>query len=320
MKESANHLNRRSYLKTAGAATAGMVGLAGCAGGNDGTGGDGGDGGTDGSDGGDEQSYGILSTSITDQPNDIGDFEQLTVTLDGIWLKPAGDDDETESEGDAETPEDGTETESQDDAETTDSKSTESGDDAETTESKNATEEAETEDEADDEDGDGGSGRYYIEFEEPQQADLVQLQGAETALVDETEVEARQYQFLQLDVSDATGILAESGEEAAVETPGNAPLKFNTSFEIRAEERTRFIADFAPHRTGQGKYVVRPVATGTKVLYGDEEYEPDEDAESTDDSDGDRSGDRAGDGDGGDGDTDDGTGTAGSATGTPSGN
>jgi hypothetical protein len=288
-----NQLDRRTYLKTAGAATAGMIGLAGCASDNgdgDGTGGDG-------------QTYGTLSTLVTDQPNDIGDFEELIVTIDGIWLKPAGgengdgdeNDDEDESSDDESetTPTNATATPTNETATPTDETATPTNETA-TPESGDEPETADEDADEDDSEEDDDSGRYYVEFDEPQQADLVQLQGGETQLVDETEVETGEYQFLQLDVANTEGVLAESGEQADVEAPGNAPLKFNTSFEIRADEETRFVADFAPHQTGQGKYIIRPVATGTQVLYGDEEYQPDEEDGGSGDSD---------DGESGDGDT-----------------
>ena len=269
-------LNRRSYLKTTGLAAASMVGLAGCTGDP----GDGGSGGT---------SFGTLSTSVTDQPNDVGDFESLTVTIDGIWIKPAGGSDEesddsdeetneTEDDGnDADDVEDNEETnETNTDEDTEDDENVEDGEDTENNE------DAENEDDEDDEDD--GSGRRYIEFEEPQDADLVQLQGSSTALIDETEVETGDYEFLQLDVASTEGVLTD-GSDADVRTPGNAPLKFNTSFEVRADETTRFIADFAPNRTGNGRYIIRPVASSTTVLYGDEEYDGGEDGEADDDGD-----------------------------------
>jgi hypothetical protein len=355
MTSNETHLDRRSYLKTAGVATAGMIGLAGCSADGNGPGNGG-----NGTGGDSQQQYGTLSTAVTDQPNDIGDFEELIVTIDGIWVKPAGgqgDDEEADAdetpENGTETAADGTETESDgqdasenqtDDAEATDAGGEDSddgqdetGDEDTATESDDESDDADEserdeETESENEDGEG-SGRRYIEFEEPQQADLVQLQGSETQLVDETELEAGQYQFLQLDVSDTTGTLADSGEEADVETPGEAPLKFNKSFEIRAEEQTRFIADFAPHQTGQGKYIIRPVATGTTVLYGDEEYDPEGDGGSTEDgqsdgqagnggqagTDGKAGNDGAGgDGTGGDGGADGGNEAASTATPTPS--
>lgn len=119
--------------------------------------------------------------------------------------------------------------------------------------------------------GTDAEGRRYIEFEAAQEADLVQLQGANTQLLDETEVETGDYQFLQLDVSGVEGTLTD-GSEASVDTPGNAPLKFDAEFEIREGETTTFVADFTPVRRGNGSYLIRPVASGTTVLYGDESY------------------------------------------------
>lgn len=287
MKANESELDRRTYLKTAGAATAGMIGLAGCAGGDGGN-----DGGSDGDDGGTQ--YGTLSTTITDQPNDIDDFEELIVTIDGIWVKPVESDEDGEQ-----TESDGTEASEQ--TETAGNETVEAETDTPTEEPEEA-EETEEPGEGEESEGEDDSGRYYVEFDESQQADLVELQGPNTAVVDETELEAREYQFLQLDVSDTTGVLVETGEDVDVETPGEAPLKFNQSFEIRPEEKTRFIADFAPNRTGQGKYIIRPVASGTQVLYGDEEYEPDGDGEST--GDGGAGGDGSAGGDGGDGGSD----------------
>ena len=249
-------MDRRRYLEGLGTVVA-TGALAGCTGDGNGSGGNGNGNGNadDGTD-----AYGFLSTSVTDQPNDIGDFESLVVTLEGIWVKPAdteegdgtpdAEDDDT-PEDEAETPTDGTDTADQDDSD---------GDD-------------------EDEDENESTGREYIDFEEPQEADLVELQNGETQLVDETELEVGEYEFLQLDVSSTTGVLAESGEEATVETPGNAPLKFQQAFEIRSGETTHFVADFAPFRRGNGAYLIRPVASGTEVRYGDD---PDGTAESDD--------------------------------------
>ena len=273
MRNNSQQFDRRTYLKTTGLATAGMVGLAGCTSDGETNGADGTDDGTED----DDSAFGTLSTSITDQPNDIDDFEELIVTIDGIWIKPASAEDEAEEE---------TEDNVDDEAE---EETDDNGDDAgEEEQEEEEAEEDEDEDDAVDEDGDDvdeSEGRRYIEFDEPQQADLVDLQGDNTALIDETDVEVGGYLFLQLDVSNTEGILVEDGSQADVETPGNAPLQFQQDFEIRADEQTRFIADFAPMRRGQGSYIIRPVASGTKVLYGDEEYTADDsDADDSDDS------------------------------------
>jgi len=282
MRNNSTQFNRRAYLKTTGLATAGMIGLAGCTGEGDLDGDDGTDGGSED----DDSAFGTLSTSITDQPNDIDDFEELIVTIDGIWIKPdsADDSDEDSDDNDEEANEEpeanGDDAGEEDDNdEEIDEENDDNGDD----EAEEDEEEQENDDVDDGDDVDESEGRRYIEFDEPQQADLVDLQGDNTALIDETDVEVGDYLFLQLDVSNTEGILVEDGSEADVETPGNAPLQFQQNFEIRADERTRFIADFAPMRQGRGSYIIRPVAAGTKVLYGDEEYTADNGE--TDDSD-----------------------------------
>lgn len=117
------------------------------------------------------------------------------------------------------------------------------------------------------------SGRERVDFDEPREADLVQLQNGNTKLVDETELEAREYEFLQLDVDGVDATLKEGGD-ATVTTPGDAPLKFNQSFEVRADETTMFTADFTPVKQGgTGNYVLQPVADGTNVEYGTETEE-----------------------------------------------
>ncbi|MEF8784715.1 MAG: DUF4382 domain-containing protein [Haloarculaceae archaeon] len=211
--ETETQTNRRAYLKSVGAVSAaGMVGLSGCAGsGNDAT--------------------GTLATEVTDQPGDIADFESCIVTIAGIWVKPAGDDES----GDADT----TETDAADDGVT-----------------------EQTEDDVDQSDG-----RQYYQFEEAQEADLVELQDGNTKLVDEREMTAQTYEFLQLDVTGVEGTL-DGGEEATVETPGNAPLQFKEEFEIREDEMTTFVGDFTPVKRGQtNRYLLQPVASGTEVRY-----------------------------------------------------
>lgn len=230
--DSLDSIDRRSYLQATGAATLGTVGLAGCVG----------------------QAAGRLATRVTDQPADIGDFESLVVTIDGIWLGPEG----AESGADDQT-------EAGEDTDADDGESDDAGDE----------DEGDGDDGNDADDGDGEadddepSGREYYEFEEPQRADLVELQGEETQLVDERDLDVATYRFLQLHVSDVDGTL-EGGDEATVDLPGAAPLTFNQEFEIREDTRTSFTADFAPVRRGRTEtYVLRPVPQGIAVSYDD---------------------------------------------------
>lgn len=274
-------MDRRQYIKATGAAVTGSA-LAGCAasGAENAAGeGDANDDGEGSGSGG--PGTGTLATSVTDQPVDIDDFESCVVTIDGIWVNPAsGEADEaTDSDGDdrgeASTDAQGTE---ENDAETGSGTEGDSDDleDEKDVEGDGPNEGAEDAAAAE------GEGRRYIEFDEPQEADLVRLQGANTQLIDETELVVGEYRYLQLDVAGVEGVLI-GGGEAEIDTPGNAPLKFNEPFEIRAGERTRFVADFAPVRRGQGdRYLLRPVARGTRVLYGDEEYDPEDSSEEGD--------------------------------------
>ena len=122
--------------------------------------------------------------------------------------------------------------------------------------------------EQDPDDIDEGGGREYHGFDEPQTADLVELQDGETQLIDDDrELSVGSYEFLQLDVSAVEGVLVDGGE-TTVETPGNAPLQFKLAFEIRAGERTVFTGDFTPVRRGQsGSYLLQPVADNLSVTY-----------------------------------------------------
>ncbi|ELZ78431.1 DUF4382 domain-containing protein [Haloferax larsenii] len=103
------------------------------------------------------------------------------------------------------------------------------------------------------------------------EVDLVELQGDASALVDDFEVETGTYEYLQVDVGETDATLTD-GSEATVEVPGSAPLKFDTSFEIRADQTTTFTADFTPVKAGNsGKYVLQPVADEVTVVYESDE-------------------------------------------------
>jgi hypothetical protein len=193
---------------------------------------------------GDAAATGALATAVTDQPGDIADFDSCVVTIQGIWLKPASDD------------------------------ATETATPTGTATGEEVVEQSESDVEQSD-------AREYHEFDEPAEADLVDLQNGNTSLVDEREVTAQRYEFLQLDVTSVEGTLAEGGD-AQVDTPGNAPLQFKQAFEVREDQTTRFTADFTPVKRGQGnRYLLQPVATGTEVSYEDSETATSSDNESS---------------------------------------
>lgn len=173
---------------------------------------------------------GTLATRVKDAPGDISDFERCVVSIRGFWVKER---DGSETEGSTEaTDEDGVQ-------------------------------------QQDEEDVDQSDERTYYEYDEPQEADLVELQDGNTALVDERELETGTYAYLQLDVAGVDATLADGGD-ADVGTPGEAPLQFKEAFEIREGQRTTFTADFTPVKRGQtGSYLLQPVASGTEVSYSE---------------------------------------------------
>jgi hypothetical protein len=188
---------------------------------------------------------GTLATTVKDAPGDISDFESCVVTIEGIWLK-AGEDGADDGDGG------------------------EAGDDGDGGDAEEATEtDADGVTTQDADDVDESDGREYHEFDEPAEADLVKLQNGNSQLVDDREIETGSYAFLQLDVSNVEGTLADGGE-VEVDTPGNAPLQFKEAFEVREGQRTTFVADFTPVKRGQtGTYLFQPVASGTEVRYED---------------------------------------------------
>lgn len=188
---------------------------------------------------------GMLSTRVTDQPGDIDDFESCVVTISEIRLKPSTEDDEDDT-----------------DEETAEATDTPEGTATESTETESDGEEEEEEDDGEDE----GEEVYEIDAAE---ADLVELQDGNTQLIDDREIETGEYEYMKLTVTNVEGTL-EDGGDTEVDTPGNAPLKFNESFEIRASTRTTFTADFTPVKRGQqNSYILQPVASGVEVNYED---------------------------------------------------
>lgn len=128
---------------------------------------------------------------------------------------------------------------------------------------------------SDGEDGTPAEGeREEIDIEDTE-VDLVQLQGDASESIGTGELETGEYAYLQLEVGEVVDAsLADGGGEATVTTPGEAPLKFNATFEIRAGETTSFLADFTPVKQGQsGRYILQPVADEVEVTYDDEATE-----------------------------------------------
>lgn len=232
-------MQRRKFLVTAGG-IATSVGLAGCTGGDnvedepDTTSGteseDSSE--TSSEEGGEEEtteeetteeesepSMGTLATHVSDQPNDIGDFEHLIVKIDTITVFPQ---------------------------------------------------------EGDPIDIDGGGA----------EADLTQLQGDDSKLVTEAELEAQTFEQMHVGISDDIDAKLKDGGEPDVKLP-SGKLKFNREFDIRGDYTTHFTADFAPVKRGKtGKYNIQPVAKEVEVDYeytGEGEPPQEDDSTTTED-------------------------------------
>ena len=252
-------MQRREYLIAAGGAVAGTA-LAGCTGGN-GNATDGGDenAGDTQADGNGGASRGTLAMQVTDQPGDIEDFESCVVTITEVRVKPDGGD------GGA----------------TATATSTAQRATDETVMNGTATNETAINESDDRETTDADARGVQTHDIEDARADLVELQDGNTELVAELYLETGDYRFLQIVVSEVDATL-EGGGEVEVTTPGNAPLKFNESFEIRTVTTTVFTADFTPVKRGnRDSYVLKPVAEGTEVEYEDDAESGTEDGTAT---------------------------------------
>lgn len=241
-------MERRKYLATTGALLGSA--LAGCTSGDSST-----DNPADSSD--TEQptdtqaQQGMLSTAVSDQPADIEDFETLEVTINEIWVYPQGAGSETdETDSGTDSPTDNHTT--TDESTSTDSNST----------APTETETPDNDDESEDEEDNiiridaGGA-----------VADLVQLQGDAQKVISSEFLPLGTYEQIKLFVSDDVNAVLNDGSQADVMTPGNAPLQFKQTFDVRENTRTTFTADFAPVKRGPNGYVLKPVATETKVAY-----------------------------------------------------
>lgn len=120
---------------------------------------------------------------------------------------------------------------------------------------------------------DGGTepaDRECYEYDEPQEAGFVELQGGNTQLVGMRALDVSTCEFLQLDTHGINAIF-ENGSSATVEVRREAPLTFYQQFEIKRNTRTGFAADFTPVRRGQTEsYVLQPVPAGITVSHEEE--------------------------------------------------
>ena len=191
---------------------------------------------TGGSDDG-SGSTGTLATRVTDQPGDIGDFESCIVTIIEIRVAPAAGSEATDTA----------------DGDGTEATDTDGGDDDD------------AENTGDDDDDDAGEESYDVDDAE---ADLVQLQDGETELVAELELSTGGYDSLKLAVLEAEATLA-NGDDVEVETPGEAPLKFDERRDTGRHADDLHGRLHAGQAGSVGDYVLQPATDGVEVANGE---------------------------------------------------
>ncbi len=204
----------------------------------------------DSSDGG----VGTAAFYVSDEPNVIDDFEHLNVTITKVGFKKAGGssgaDDGNESDGETD---DGNETDGEAN-ETDDGAANETDVDGETGDDGDAKDEA----------GDGETdGDDWVEYDvDERTVDLTELKGANASMIDEFELPAGDYEKVFIYVSDTEGVLTD-GSTTRVKLP-SSKLQLNTEFTIGDNESVDFVYDIAPHKAGKsGKYILKPVISGS---------------------------------------------------------
>ncbi len=182
---------------------------------------------------------------VSDEPNQIDDFEHLNVTVTKVGFKKTGDvaDERT-------------------DANETDGES-EGEPENETREASGAEESGEPDE------SDGAADERWIEYDvDEKTVDLTELKGANATALDEFELPEGEYETVFIYVSDTEGILTD-GTETNVKLPSQK-LKLHTAFTVGAGDEIDFVYDIAPHKAGKsGKYILKPVisesGTGDEV-------------------------------------------------------
>ncbi len=110
-----------------------------------------------------------------------------------------------------------------------------------------------------------GAENRLIEFEEPQNINLLDYQGEERALLlDGQALSPGDYQWIRLTVDEAASYIEVDGSQHSLEIPSAAQtgLKINRGFTIAANGTTDFTIDFdlrkSVHQEGTGDYKLRP--------------------------------------------------------------
>jgi len=272
----------------------------------------------DATDGGSDTtgSTGTVNFYVSDQPNDMDDFEHLNVTITQVQFHLVdGADDVTDNETTEMDDNETAETDDADDNETVTPEETVDADDNETTETAEPDDnetatpeetgdadgeddadeaESEEEDEAEDEEADEaeseeedseGDGEWVTYDVDNRTADLTELRGPNATLVESFDVPAGEYDQVRLSIGEIDATLT-SGESANVKLPSER-LKLTQDFTVENGSDVDFVYDITVHKAGNsGKYILKPVVgeSGTDVpierVDDEREDEDDEDERS----------------------------------------
>ena len=238
-------------------ATALLVVTAGCAA-TPGTGTPATDGETNGGDGapttdstgGTDADSGTVNFYVSDQPNDMDDFEHLNVTITQVQFHLV----------------DAADTESADEMDLNETATPVETDDNETEEPENESETDVEDEKTDEEDEESEDGRWVTREVNATTVDLTRLRGANATLVERFDLPAGEYDQVRLEVSETEGVLKD-GSTTEVKLPSER-LTLTQEFTVGDGEEVDFVYDVTVHKAGNsGKYVLRPVASesGTDI-------------------------------------------------------
>ncbi|WP_123534891.1 DUF4382 domain-containing protein [Halosimplex salinum] len=224
----------------------------------------------DGTTDSDSTDAGTVNFYVSDEPNDMDDFEHLNVTISSVQFhlvdaaNESADDENASTATATATAANGTDSDG--DATETDVDDTvanETDADDEKTEEEAEEREDEEKDEKDEESGDG---RWVTRDVNASSVDLSQLRGANATLLQQFDLPAGEYDKVHMEVSEVNGTLTD-GESANVKLPSNK-LQLNSQFTVENGSEVDFVYDVTVHEAGNsGKYILKPVVSesGTEV-------------------------------------------------------
>ncbi|WP_436928527.1 DUF4382 domain-containing protein [Halosimplex halobium] len=261
--------------------TAGCAGTVGTATPGDGAGADGGSA-TDGGDAGTVNFY------VSDEPNDMDDFEHLNVTITTVrfHLVDAANgsaDGNTSVANATATPVNETATANGTATPANGTAADEAGEGDDADDADERADEEMGDDEREDDGAGEGDGRWVTRDVNATSVDLSQLRGANATLLEQFDLPAGEYDKVHMEVGEVEGTLT-NGDDQRVKLP-SGKLQLNTEFTVENGSEVDFVYDVSVHKAGNsGKYILKPVVSesGTEVPIERVDDEDDDDDRSID--------------------------------------